>query len=133
MKLDKLMALANGGKKRAPKSNVNGHPVKISKIKQKNGRIRLAMDVYKEPMNCHFAQTAYWQPVLAKEESRIYLIYSNAVDGYKVDKTVDNKVGRISFTNDEMLEQLNEYSNDKYVLFNWQWDQECSRPYIELK
>ena len=131
MTLESLMKHADENAKSRVR-RTTGYPVKIAKIKHKDKPVSLAIDVYEEPKNCHFKDTTYWLPVYIPEEKRMYLIYSDAKRGYKVSKHTSATIGRIGFSNAELLAALCEVSKDKFMFFNWKWDNECARPYIEI-
>ncbi len=106
-------------------------PVRLAVINHNGQAYRFAFYVYNEPRNCHFKDTKYWRPVYYRPAKRIYLIYGDAANGYKKG-TQKNAVGYIQFTNYELLEDWKSIIGQKAWAFNWQWDEECSRPYILL-
>lgn len=132
MKIEELMSYSNiNAKIKDHRGSGHGYPLKITKLASKSGKKRLAIDVYEEPNNCHFKRTVYWQPIYIPDANRMYLVYSDKSKGYKM-TTGPAKIGRISFTNDLLLSALNKFSSDKYLYFNWKWDSECCRPFIEI-
>ncbi len=130
MKLDEIEKMASTNRKHLSTTGT-GYPVVITKIDNKKTRNQVTMYVYQEPRNCNFKGTAYWAPAYFDDSKKLYLIYGNKQNGYKATHD-SNKVGCITFVNEDFAKALNVYSSEKRVSFNWQWDHECNRPYIEL-
>ena len=135
MKLEDLMKIGDKQCKRRKTAAVASSGVVISVIKQgttyKSNRAKIAMIT--EPGDCHFANTPYWRPIFVDAENKLYLVYSNKADGYKVQK-VNGGIGSIEFTNHELVHILESRGvTSKNVLTrNWFMDKECGRPYITL-
>lgn len=134
MTLDALNQRASiSGCKKRTKTKGCGYPVKITKVSYPKSAygFRPALDMFEEPRNCHFKDTAYWQVVWCPNEMRAYVIYSDAKKGYKVGSR-NNKIGRVEWSDDAFAKALIDYSDEKTMFFNWKWDNECARAYIDL-
>ena len=135
MKLEDLMKIGDKQCKRHRTTSVASSGVVISVIKQgatyKSNRAKIA--VITEPGDCNFAKTPYWRPIFVEKENKLYLIYSNKADGYKV-ADVKGGIGSIEFTNHELVHLLESKGvTSKNVLTRtWFMDKECGRPYITL-
>lgn len=135
MKLEDLMKFGDKQYKRRRTTTVASSGVVISVIKQstnyKANRVKIAMIT--EPGDCHFTNTQYWRPIFVDTENKLYLIYSNKTEGYKV-SPVTGGISAIEFTNHELVHLLESRGvTSKNVLTrNWIMDKECGRPYIAL-
>ena len=118
----------------------DGSHVRIKMIKNDHSKsvpYRVAVTVYEEPFSCHFKSTDYWLPIYIPETKRLYLVYSDKKYGYKMHNDSNNKaqkVGRIEFTKDNLLKDISVLRDDTNAAhFNWKWDHECNRPFVEIK
>ena len=138
MKLETLEQMAKSQCKRRSACFNNGYPVKITKVrygKNEKYAYRVAMDVYEEPCNCNFKKTTFWLPVYVPNLKRLYLVYSDKNTGYKnVAPNSKKKIGRIEFQNKALMTTLDSLfiGGNKDLFFNWKWDTDCSRAYIEI-